>query len=138
MLPRFFAPGAHVERTVVTLPSDESHHLTNVLRLAVGDEVAVFDGDGHEWRARVASAGRRAATIELGPAVTPVPEPSVHVTLGIGILKSDQMDAVVRDATALLPIYQPMSDFPILNKTAVTTPPTTTSGHSMCRSGNTL
>jgi 16S rRNA (uracil1498-N3)-methyltransferase len=101
VLPRFFAPGTHIERGVVTLPSDESHHLTNVLRLAVGDEVAVFDGEGHEWRGRVASASRRAATIELGIAITPVSESSVHVTLGIGILKSDQMDAVVRDATAL-------------------------------------
>ena len=101
MLPRFFAPGTHVERTVVTLPPDESHHLTNVLRLAVGDEVAVFDGEGHEWRGRVASSGRRAATIELDAAVTPVPEPPVRVTLAMAMLKGDQMDAVVRDATAL-------------------------------------
>jgi 16S rRNA (uracil1498-N3)-methyltransferase len=101
VLPRFFAPGTHVERGVVTLPPDESHHLTNVLRLAVGDDVAVFDGDGHEWRGRVTSSGRRAATIQLDASVTPVAEPAVRVTLAMAILKSDQMDAVVRDATAL-------------------------------------
>jgi 16S rRNA (uracil1498-N3)-methyltransferase len=39
--------------------------------------------------------------VELLDAMAPVPEPSVHVTLGIGLLKGDQMDAVVRDATML-------------------------------------
>ncbi len=47
------------------------------------------------------SVGRRAATIEVGEAVSPVPEPPVRVTLGMAILKGDQMDAVVRDATML-------------------------------------
>ena len=32
----------------VTLPADEAHHLTRVLRLGAGDEVAVFDGRGRE------------------------------------------------------------------------------------------
>jgi len=91
----------HAERTVVALPPDEAHHLTHVLRLEAGDDVAVFDGAGHEWRGRVASAGRSTATVELVAAVAPVPEPPVRVTLAMAILKGDQMDAVVRDATAL-------------------------------------
>jgi len=41
---------------MVSLPRDEGQHLTRVLRLGVGDTVAVFDGRGHEFLARVASA----------------------------------------------------------------------------------
>lgn len=100
-MPRFFVPSISAALGVVTLSPDESHHLTHVLRLAVGAEVEIFDGAGHEWRGRVVSVGRRAAAIEIGEAVTPVPEPPVRVTLGMAILKGDQMDAVVRDATAL-------------------------------------
>jgi 16S rRNA (uracil1498-N3)-methyltransferase len=40
-------------------------------------------------------------TIDLeGPRI-PVAEPAVSITLGVGLLKGDQMDAVVRDATVL-------------------------------------
>ena len=37
----------------VTLPKDEAEHLTRVLRISVGDTVAVFDGRGLEFLARV-------------------------------------------------------------------------------------
>jgi 16S rRNA (uracil1498-N3)-methyltransferase len=86
----------------VELPKDEAHHAARVLRLGPGDDVRVFDGRGHEWAGRiVASANRRDVTVEIDSEVTPVAEPFVHVTLAIGLLKGDQMDTVVRDATAL-------------------------------------
>src|SRR5262249_58822857 len=56
---RFFAPALDVGDESVTLPRSEGEHLTRVLRLGVGDEVAVFDGRGHEFLARVVSALRR-------------------------------------------------------------------------------
>jgi len=98
---RFFVPGAHAAGTTVALPDDEAHHLRHVLRLAAGDEVIVFDGVGHEWRARVSGVNKVGVELALGEPLTPVAEPPVRVTLGIGVLKGDQMDAVVRDATML-------------------------------------
>lgn len=94
-------PEARAGHGPITLPPDEAHHLTHVLRLGAGADVAVFDGRGREWRGRVSSAGRRTVTIDLADAVTPASEPRVRVTLGMALLKGDQMDAVVRDATAL-------------------------------------
>jgi 16S rRNA (uracil1498-N3)-methyltransferase len=101
-VPRFFAPDAHTEGQSLALPDDEAHHLRHVLRLGVGAELAVFDGHGHEWKARVASAARRGpVTIDLLEAARPAPEPAVRVTLGMGLVKGEHMDAIVRDATAL-------------------------------------
>ena len=100
-VPRFFAPATSDARGLVSLPSDEAHHLARVLRLGVGARVRVFDGRGREWDGTVASAGKSSAAIEVGAEVTPAAEPPVRVTLAVGILKGDQMDAVVRDATAL-------------------------------------
>ena len=40
----------------VSLPKDEAEHLTRVLRIGVGDTVAVFDGRGREFLARVTAA----------------------------------------------------------------------------------
>jgi 16S rRNA (uracil1498-N3)-methyltransferase len=72
-----------------------------VLRLSTGNEVGVFDGRGREWVGRVAAANKNVVEIELIGESTPIPEPPVRVTLGVGLLKGDQMDVVVRDATML-------------------------------------
>jgi 16S rRNA (uracil1498-N3)-methyltransferase len=99
-LPRFFVPSVGESRHVALTP-EEAHHLTHVLRLGPGAEIRMFDGRGREWAGRVASIDRRVVTIEVAREVAAVPEPPTRVTLGVGLLKGDQMDAVVRDATML-------------------------------------
>jgi 16S rRNA (uracil1498-N3)-methyltransferase len=98
---RVYAPDAARDRSTVRLPTDEAHHLQHVLRMVVGDHVGVFDGAGHEWSGRIVSADRSGVAVELVAPIDPVPEPSVHVVLAIGLLKGDQMDSVVRDGTML-------------------------------------
>ena len=100
MLPRFFVPSLDPAAPEIPLPSDEAHHLTRVLRLQSGDEVAIFDGRGREYRARVRSTGRDAATVTLIAPVESVAAP-VAVTLVQAVLKPDGMDMAVRDATML-------------------------------------
>jgi 16S rRNA (uracil1498-N3)-methyltransferase len=101
MLPRFYAPGLEPSQRDATLPADESHHLTRVMRLGDGDVVTVFDGRGREYRARVAHASRGAVRVDLLEPVSPAPEPRIALTLAQAILKGDKMDAVVRDATMM-------------------------------------
>lgn len=98
---RVYAPDAATAQSIVVLPPDEAHHLKHVLRMSVGDEVGVFDGAGHEWSGRIVSADRSTVKIELVASVDATREPAVRVILAIGLLKGDQMDAVVRDATML-------------------------------------
>jgi len=96
---RVFVPSAAPPR--VTLSSDEAHHLTRVLRARAGDAVVVFDGRGREWDARIEAIAADAVTLELLAARTPPAEPAVRLVLGVALLKGDQMDDVVRDATML-------------------------------------
>jgi 16S rRNA (uracil1498-N3)-methyltransferase len=100
VLPRFYAPDLAADQSGVILPTDEATHLRRVLRLRVGDEVGVFDGRGREFRARVATTTGAVRLDLLGP-VRPAPEPRVRLTLAQGVLKTDGMDQVVRDATML-------------------------------------
>jgi 16S rRNA (uracil1498-N3)-methyltransferase len=72
-----------------------------VLRLGIGDTVAVFDGRGHEFLARVIGAARRDVRVQLLTRVDPPAEPAVHLTLAQAVLKGDKMDEVVRDAVML-------------------------------------
>jgi len=99
--PRILVPPFTPAMRVLDVPRAEAHHLIHVLRLAVGDEVRVFDGVGREWVGRIAAIGSKTASIEIAHETTPAAEPHVRLTLAIGLLKGDQMDAVVRDATML-------------------------------------
>lgn len=101
MPPRFYVPDLDPSARAATLPADEARHLTRVLRLGAGDEIAVFDGRGHELRARVTAAVRERVEVELLDAIRPAAEPRVPITLVQAVLKGDAMDAVVRDATMM-------------------------------------
>ncbi len=106
---RFYAPALSHEGALTTLPDDEARHLTQVLRLALGDDVRVFDGRGREHLARVEIAARGRAELRIGAAVATAPEPRVAVTLAAALLKGDKYDEVVRDATMLgVGVIQPM------------------------------
>ena len=98
---RFFAPALDPGDEFVTLPRDEAEHLTRVMRVGVGDTVAVFDGRGHEFLAKVATALRREVRVQLLSRVEPAAEAAVPLTLVQAVLKSDKMDEVVRDAVML-------------------------------------
>jgi 16S rRNA (uracil1498-N3)-methyltransferase len=85
----------------VELPHDEAEHLARVLRLGIGDTVAVFDGRGREFLARVTRAGKRDARLRLISRLEPASENSVPLTLAQAVLKADKMEDVVRDAVML-------------------------------------
>lgn len=97
---RFYAP-ALSSNVVFELPEEEAQHLSRVLRLKAGDVIAVFDGEGHEALARIASVTSRRASVQVVEPRTALPEPHVGVTLAQALLKSDKMDRVIRDAVML-------------------------------------
>ncbi len=118
MPPRFYAPALDPGDETVTLPRGEGEHLTRVLRLGVGDTVAVFDGRGSEFLARVVEAGRREVRVQLTSRAETAREPSVALTLAQAVLKSDKMDDIVRDAvmlgvTAIQPIVSARTELTV-------------------------
>ena len=98
---RFFAPALDPGDETVTLPRDEAEHLMRVLRLGVGDTIAVFDGRGHEFLARVVRRDPWRRARAVGGAEERADEPAVALTLVQAVLKGDKMDDVVRDAVML-------------------------------------
>ena len=101
MLPRFYAPDLDGELGRVTLPPEEARHLTRVLRLRAGDEVAVFDGRGAEFRALVEAAVRDTASLRLVERLPQAPPPVVRMTVVQALLKGGSMDDAIRDSTMM-------------------------------------
>jgi len=114
---RFFAPELDPGDEIVTLPKSEAEHLTRVLRLGAGDTVHVFDGRGHEFVGKVASAARRDVRIQLLSPTQPAEESAIALTLAQAVLKGDKMDDVIRDAAML----GAMAIQPLVTKRAETT-----------------
>jgi 16S rRNA (uracil1498-N3)-methyltransferase len=85
----------------ITLPEDSSAHLLRVLRLAPGDAVTLFNGDGHDYTARLLTAAKRGAEAEI-TGRQPVPRESpLRITLVQGVARGEKMDLVLQKATEL-------------------------------------
>ena len=103
--PEAFAP----EAESVTLSTEETRHLRDVLRLNVGDEVNVFDGEGREFRCQIAEVDRASARLRVITEVDTATESPLNLTMAVGLLKGEKFDLVVQKATelgvtALIPI----------------------------------
>jgi len=90
----------HEAGSVVVLGTGDSHHARKVLRLREGDEIALFDGAGHEWTARMAGTKENQVTVRLEREIlSPEVEAPLEVVLFQGLLRPDRMDWVVQKAT---------------------------------------
>ena len=82
--------------SVVSIGPAESRHVRKVLRLREGEPVAVFDGAGREWLARIAGQDGSGTTVRLERELTePVVESALEVVLFQGLLRPERMDWVV-------------------------------------------
>ena len=54
-MPRFFADPSAITEGTVTLAGEDAHHISYALRMAVGDEITVTDGEGHAYLCRLSA-----------------------------------------------------------------------------------
>jgi 16S rRNA (uracil1498-N3)-methyltransferase len=80
---------------------DELKHLGQVLRIRIGDTIAVIDGSGAEYVAELLSADRQVAVARRISTTVPDVEPKIAITLLQGIPKSEKMDFIVQKAVEL-------------------------------------
>ena len=102
--PRFFVsialrPGD--VGTEVALPEAAAHHALRVLRLAVGDALTLFTGEGGEFAATLDRADKRNAWVRVERFDAVEREAPLAVTLVQGIAANDAMDYAVRKAVEL-------------------------------------
>lgn len=89
------APGVRVE-----LDRSQAHYLVNVLRLADGDPVLVFNGRDGEFRSTLSSAGRRSHALAIGDQARVQP-PAPDLRYLFAPLKQARLDYMVEKATEM-------------------------------------
>lgn len=90
------APGAEV-----VLPETAAAHLTRVLRLGVGDGCVLFNGDGHDYAARITSIGKREVRAVVVDAARVDRESPLRTGLLQGVARGEKMDLILQKATEL-------------------------------------
>ena len=85
----------------IALPEDVAAHLLRVLRLQVGDACVLFNGDGHDYDARITALGKREARAEVVAARRIENESPLRITLLQGIARGEKMDWILQKATEL-------------------------------------
>jgi 16S rRNA (uracil1498-N3)-methyltransferase len=99
-LPRLFVRSPIGEGARVELDAAQANYLGNVMRLGVGAELLVFDGQSGEWLARIAETAKKRMTLAV-ERQTRAPEDIPDVWLAFAPVKRAQTDWLVEKATEL-------------------------------------
>ena len=79
----------------------ESHHVARVLRLKPGDALAVFDGKGGAWEARIDDLSRDRVTVVVGAARAGEVEPKLRVVVCQAIVRPEKIAWVLQKGTEI-------------------------------------
>jgi 16S rRNA (uracil1498-N3)-methyltransferase len=85
----------------ITLTGQEAHHLSKVLRVSVGQNVKVFNGQGLEAIGIIQNVGEFQVILNLQSPQPSQTEAGIKITLASALLKGDKLSDVVRQATEL-------------------------------------
>lgn len=99
-LPRLFVRTALAEGARVELDAGQANYLGNVMRLGIGAELLVFDGQSGEWLARIAGAVKKRMTLTVERR-TREAEAVPDLWLAFAPVKRAQTDWLVEKATEL-------------------------------------
>ena len=100
MPPRLYLDHLIAGAGAIDLPASAARH-AQVLRLQPGQAVTLFDGQGGEWSAEVATMERRSVSVQVLSHSPHECESPVAVTLALAMPANDRMDALVEKATEL-------------------------------------
>ena len=94
--PQALEPGREIE-----LEEQASHYLGRVLRVGAGQEVVLFNGDGHNYAAEVLRPARAGLTLRVAGCQPGIPEPALLITVAQALTRGERMDQTLQKCTEL-------------------------------------
>ena len=98
---RMYFPGELSPGRACVLPPAQAHHALRVLRLKAGDAVTLFNGDGAEYGAVIASIAKNALSVKVGERRDADRESRLVIVLGQALSSGERMDYTVQKAVEL-------------------------------------
>jgi 16S rRNA (uracil1498-N3)-methyltransferase len=97
---RIYVPHAPAPGAVLALPAAPAHHLSRVLRAAVGDAVVVFNG-GAEFAATIIRIDKSGVTVKTSAGVAVDRESPLTCTLAQAVSSGERMDVTLQKSVEL-------------------------------------
>lgn len=83
------------------LTGDRAHYLGRVLRVAPGQSLVLFNGDGHEYAAEVVGGGRGELAVAVRSRLPGLPESPLALTVVQAVSRGERMDLTLQKCTEL-------------------------------------
>lgn len=98
---RFFIPAHLFQTTEIILPNDVSQQISRVLRLKVGSEILLLDGQGFEYKAQLCQISDTQCTVLTSVKNAARGEPLTNLTLIIGLTQREKFELILQKCTEI-------------------------------------
>ena len=98
-MPRFFTKNIHSSRAVIE--GDDARHISKSLRMRVGDNVVLCDGEGLDYHGEIAFISDVHVEVHILKQEHSPGEPNIGITLYQALPKSDKLEFIVQKAVEL-------------------------------------
>ncbi len=108
-MPRFFIDLSPATGEAVTLTGPDARHIAGALRMTVGEALTLCDGKGTDYACTLTAVDKETVTARVDSAAPTASEPSLAVTLYMGLPKGDKLELIIQKAvelgvTAIVPV----------------------------------
>jgi len=110
---RFFTDSPFVDDQI-SLADDQAHHLINVMRAKLGDEVVLFDRAGNEYQTQIVDVAKKRLTLKRTATTRPERKLSAKITIAAALPKGDRQKFLIEKMVELgvasfIPLTTPRS-----------------------------
>lgn len=98
---RIYEPQPIEDNTEVQLNEKASHHISNVLRMKVGQMLVLFNGDGHDYIGKIERIEKKRVFFKMEESHKVNNESPLQIHLGQAISKGERMDLVIQKSVEL-------------------------------------
>jgi 16S rRNA (uracil1498-N3)-methyltransferase len=108
-MPRFFIDYTPEVGGSATIEGADARHIGGALRMTAGESLTLCDGRGTDYACTVTAVEKERVTLAVESAIPSTSEPSLAVTLYMGLPKGDKMELIIQKAvelgvTAIVPV----------------------------------
>ena len=100
-MPRFFIDVPLATGDTYTIDGGDARHIAGALRMTAGETLTLCDGKGQDYACTLTAVERDAVTVTVDAVTANASEPTLAVTLYMGLPKADKLEWIIQKAVEL-------------------------------------
>ncbi len=110
LMPKYFVDKSNIKDATIVIEDRNFHHIKNVMRAKIGDQLLVGDKENGMYKCFVAEISANFITANIVEVFAADTEPAVDIVLFAPLIKGDKMEWVIQKAVEIgiakiIPIY---------------------------------